>query len=190
MRDWLATLGAQPPTCVNAETAQTAETPSGAPLKLVSAVPAVSALTQDTEEWVALSRRDAIAERSALVEFDGAAPRVLADVLARMEACPVWGEPRRWAVIVDALARMIDDGTAAQALAAGWQILELVGVQTTRPHGLLSRAGLVFSLREADRVTDVRPSHCMIVAGALRHTWLRCPLPADGSIVLPWELPS
>jgi hypothetical protein len=84
---------------------------------------------------------------------------------------------------------MIDDGSAAQTLASGWGLVELVGVQIDPPHDLPSRAGLVFSVRPGDSIKNVRPDGCIIAYATVRHIWKRVPLPRDGSICLPWELP-
>jgi putative DNA primase/helicase len=40
----------------------------------------------------------------------------------------------------------------------------------------------------ADSVTGVRRAGAIIPYGNVRHIWKRAPLPADGSICLPWEL--
>jgi hypothetical protein len=43
-------------------------------------------------------------------------------------------------------------------------------------------------MRPGDTVTDVRRAGCIIAYGTVRHIWKRVPLPANGSIVLPWQL--
>lgn len=131
-----------------------------------------------------------LAERAAIIEWDGSAPTILAEALALMDArpWPAWCDTARWGSIVDSFARMIDNGAAAYALSLGWHLVELIGIQEGHPHGLPSRAGLVFSLQEGDLVSDVRPTHCRILSGRSSHLWLRIPLPADGSVLLPWVL--
>ena len=81
---------------------------------------------------------------------------------------------------------MIDGGSAAQALASGWRLVEIIGVQIDLPHDLPSRAGLVFSVRSGHIITNVRAEGCIIAYGTVRHIWRRAPL--DAEIVLPWEL--
>jgi hypothetical protein len=129
-----------------------------------------------------------VSERASIIEFEAAVPRGLAEALARLEACPAWSTASRWQEIVDTFARMIDGGAAAQALASGWRLVEIIGIQVELPHDLPSRAGLVFSARPGDSIKNVRPGGCIIANGTVRHIWKRVPLPAGGSIVLPWQL--
>ena len=178
MRNWLASVRPiQPPLRV-AETAETAETPFIGRGRRLSAITAITATEVEA------------AERAAIIEYDGGVPRVLAGALACMETQtgPSWCKAKRWQAALDAFAHIIEDGTASRTLAAGWELRELIGVSRTPPHDAPHRAGLVFSLRPGDRVEAVRRTGCTIVADGLRHTWLRCPLPSDNSIRLPWEL--
>jgi hypothetical protein len=94
----------------------------------------------------------------------------------------------RWDLAADALDSLMRAGVVAKALGLGWEARELVGVQRHRPHDHPLHAGLVFSLRPGDAVPDVRRAGCIIAYGNVRHIWKRIPLPADGSICLPWEL--
>ena len=83
---------------------------------------------------------------------------------------------------------LVATGAASEALAAGWTPQELCGVSSRRPHDHPDRAGLIFSMRPGDTVTDVRRAGCIIAYGTVRHIWKRVPLPADGSLCMPWEL--
>jgi hypothetical protein len=94
----------------------------------------------------------------------------------------------RWATAADALDAIIRSGAADKALGLGWDARELIGVCRAAPHDSPSRAGLIFSMRPGDNVTDVRRAGCIIAYGTVRHIWKRVPLPVDGSICLPWEL--
>jgi hypothetical protein len=94
----------------------------------------------------------------------------------------------RWARAADALESLMQSGAIDKALALGWDVRELVGVQRHAPHDAPSRAGLVFSMWPGDSVPDVRRTGAIIAYGNVRHIWRRVPLPADGSICLPWEL--
>ena len=177
MRDWLATarLSIEPRP---AETAETAESPPFWRTEGVSAVSAVSAAALDIEE------------RAAIAEYDGGLPRPLAEALARMEACPPTPgtSPRRWQGVQDSFAMLVATGAASRALATGWTPQDLCGVSSRPPHDRPDIAGLIFSLRPGDSVRGVSRNGCIIVSGTVRHIWKRCPLPADGSICLPWEL--
>jgi hypothetical protein len=94
----------------------------------------------------------------------------------------------QWARAADALNAIIQSGVVEKALGLGWDARELIGVCRTTPHDSPSRAGLIFSMRAGDTVTDVRRAGCIIAYATVRHIWKRVPLPADGSICLPWEL--
>jgi hypothetical protein len=89
------------------------------------------------------------------------------------------------AAILDSL---IVSGTIERALILGWGAREMVGVSRHWPHDHPLRAGLVFSLRPGDVVSDLRDGGCIISYANVRHIWRRLPLPSDGSICLPWEL--
>jgi hypothetical protein len=92
----------------------------------------------------------------------------------------------RWDLAADALEILLRAGVVEKALGLGWDARELIGVCRAAPHDSPSRAGLIFSMRPGDAVTDVRRTGCIIAT--VRHIWKRVPLPADGSICLPWEL--
>jgi hypothetical protein len=97
-------------------------------------------------------------------------------------------EGMRWHLAADALESLLRSGVVEKALGLGWNARELFGVQRHRPYDHSSRAGLIFSMRPGDAVTDVRRAGCIIAYGTVRHIWKRTPLPDDGSICLPWEL--
>jgi hypothetical protein len=94
----------------------------------------------------------------------------------------------RWARAADALDAIIQAGVVDRALGFGWDARELIGVCRAPPDDSPSRAGLIFSMRPGDTVTDVRRTGCIIAYGTVRHIWKRVPLPVDGSVCLPWEL--
>jgi hypothetical protein len=109
--------------------------------------------------------------------------------VSRIRALPAV-EVIRWDLAADALERLILAGVVEKALALDWDARELIGVCRAAPHDSPSRAGLIFSIRPGDAVTDVRRTGCVIAYATVRHIWKRVPLPADGSIVLPWQLGS
>ena len=96
----------------------------------------------------------------------------------------------RWELAADALAILMRAGVVEKALGLSWDPRELMGLCRAQPHDSPSRAGLIFSMRPGDTVTDVRRSGCIIAYGTVRHIWKRVPMPVDGSICLPWELGS
>ena len=132
----------------------------------------------------------AIEERAAIAEFDGGLPRPLAEAFARMEVCPppLGTPPRRWREAQDSFVMLVATGIASGAIAARWTPQDLCGVSRRPPHDSPSRAGLIFSMRPGDTVTDIRRAGCIIAYGTVRHIWKRVPLPANASICLPWEL--
>jgi hypothetical protein len=93
-----------------------------------------------------------------------------------------------WALAAEALEVLLRAGVVEKALSLGWDARELIGVCRTAPHDSPSRAGLIFSMRPGDTVTDVRRAGCIIAYATVRHIWKRVPLPVDGSICMPWEL--
>jgi hypothetical protein len=105
----------------------------------------------------------------------------------RLRSLPVV-EGVRWELAADALAGLLHAGVIEKALALGWDARELIGVCRAAPHDSPSRAGLIFSMRPGDTVTDIRRAGCIIAYATVRHIWKRVPLPVDGSIVLPWQL--
>lgn len=86
----------------------------------------------------------------------------------------------------DALERLAEAGTVAEALALGWDARDLVGLWRFPPHALPSRAGLIYSLYPGDTVRSVRSTGCVIVIGGanLRHIWLRASV---RDVVPPWK---
>ena len=70
----------------------------------------------------------------------------------------------------------------------GWDARELIGLQRAKPHDHQARAGLIYSMRPGDTVSNVRDAGLRHrVAGTnVRHLWRRAPL--DAAICLPWEL--
>jgi hypothetical protein len=94
----------------------------------------------------------------------------------------------RWGIAADALESLLRAGVIEKALQLGWDTRELIGVCRAAPHDSPSRAGLIFSLKPGDTVTDVRRAGCIIAYATVRHIWKRVPLPVDDSIMLPWQL--
>jgi hypothetical protein len=93
-----------------------------------------------------------------------------------------------WRLAADALDMLLRAGVVEKALRLEWDVRELVGISRALPHDSPSRAGLIWSVKPGDTVTDVRRAGCIIAYATVRHIWTRVPLPADGSICLPWEL--
>jgi hypothetical protein len=93
-----------------------------------------------TEIW-----DEAEEERAAIAEYDGGAPRVWAEALARLDPArpPCDISPVGWLRFIDDCGRFLDDGWAARAEALGWGPLELFGCNRDKPFARISQAGLL-----------------------------------------------
>jgi hypothetical protein len=87
-------------------------------------------------------------ERAAIVEYDGGAPRVWAEALARLDPKrpPCDMSPKRWLQFINDCGRFLDGGWAARAEELGWGPLELFGCDRVKPFARLDRAGLLWLL--------------------------------------------
>ena len=120
-------------------------------------------------------------ERAAIVEYDAGGTRLLAETLARCEGCLP-------ADRLDLLARLIDGGHAAAALALGWSRLDLLGVCRLPPHDAPHVAGLLFSLHPGDRIGAIAADCVRIVTIAgTPYTWRRDEIDPQ-AVCMPWEL--
>jgi hypothetical protein len=94
----------------------------------------------------------------------------------------------RWDLAASSLESLLRAGVVEKALVLGWDARELIGVCRAPPHNSPSRAGLIFSIRPGDTVTDVRRAGCIIAYATVRHIWKRVPLPDHGALCMPWDL--
>jgi hypothetical protein len=64
---------------------------------------------------------DAEAERAAIIEYDGGAPRAWAEALARLDPANPPGDvpPVRWTQLIDDCGRFLDHGWAQRCAALG-----------------------------------------------------------------------
>ena len=94
---------------------------------------------------------------------------------ARLRSCHVEGA--NMAAAADVLETLLRDGVVSQALALGWDPLELIGMWRHRPHDHPYYAGLLFSVRHGDRVRSVSAVGCIIQVATknVRHIWRRAP---------------
>jgi hypothetical protein len=105
--------------------------------KVESSVAADDAMWGEAEE-----------ERAAIAEYDGAAPRIWAEALARLDPNKPPGDvpPRRWLRFIDDCGRFLDGGWAARAAALGWGPLDLFGCDRERPFARVDHLGLLWLL--------------------------------------------
>jgi hypothetical protein len=137
----------------------------------------------EAEDWQA-----SFDERAAIIEYDGGAPRVWAEALARLDPAlpPSDIPPMRWLCFIDDCGRFIDEGWAARAEALGWGPLDLFGCNRDKPFARISQAGVLWLLAgrklsalTADTVAISTPSGGHV-------TFYRRRLETGG--VLAWEL--
>jgi hypothetical protein len=120
-------------------------------------------------------------ERAAIVEHDAGATRLLAETLARCEGCLPTDR-------LEVLARLIDGGHAAAALALGWSLLDLLAVCRQPPHDAPHIAGMLFSLDPGDRIAAIAADCARIVTpNGTPYTWRRAEIDPE-FVCMPWEL--
>jgi hypothetical protein len=130
-------------------------------------------------------------ERAAIAEYDGGAPRIWAEALARLDPArpPRDVPPSRWERFIDDCGRFLDEGWAEQCNALGWRPLDLFGCDRERPWARIDRAGLLWLLDGRKLIAlTVNTAEIKAATGA-RQTYYRTPVEA-GRVVLAWELPS
>jgi hypothetical protein len=132
---------------------------------------------------------DAEEERAAIAEYDGGAPRVWAEALARLDpACPPPCEipPTRWLRFIDDCGRFLDDGWAARAEALGWGPLELFGCDRIKPFARLDRAGLLWLIDGRKLLALTADTAAIATHSGGKLTYYRRQL--ETGRVLAWEL--
>ena len=133
---------------------------------------------------------DAQEERAAIVEYDGGAPRIWAEALARLDPSKPPGDvpSRRWLRFIDDCGRFLDDGWADRAAAFGWGPLDLFGCDRERPFARIDHhLGLLWLLNGGTTV-ELHRDHAIIeTAGGAGQTYRRRPVEI-GRIVLAWEI--
>jgi hypothetical protein len=133
---------------------------------------------------------DAAEERAAVVEYDGGAPRVWAEALARLDPAhpPCDVPPMRWLRLIDDCARFLDEGWAARAEALGWGPLDLFGCNRDKPFARISQAGLLWLLAGRKLLALTADTAAIATPSGGTLTYYRRLLQAGG--VLAWELGS
>ncbi len=127
-------------------------------------------------------------ERAAIAEYDGGAPRVWAEALARLDPAhpPCDISPMRWLRFIDDCGRFLDDGWAARAEALGWGSLELFGCNRDEPFARISQAGLLWLLEGRKLLALTAETAAIATHSGGKLTYYRRLLEAGG--VLAWEL--
>jgi hypothetical protein len=131
---------------------------------------------------------DADAERAAIAEIDGGAPRAWAEALARLDAARPPGDVpvARWRQFIDDCGRFLDFGWATQAMRLGWQPADLFGCDRHKPFARIDRMGLLWLLNGRKLLALTDSTATIACANGVAQRYYRAPLP-DGA-VLTWEL--
>ena len=128
-------------------------------------------------------------ERAAIAEYDGGAPRLWAEALARLDPArppPCDISPSRWLRFIDDCGRFIDDGWAARAEALGWGPLDLFGCNRDKPFARISQAGLLWLLEGRKLLALTADTAAIATQSGGKLTLYRRQLETGG--VLAWEL--
>jgi hypothetical protein len=131
---------------------------------------------------------DAEEERAAIVEYDGGAPRVWAEALARLDPKrpPCDMSPKRWLQFIDDCGRFLDGGWAARADALGWGPLDLFGCDRIKPIERLDRAGLLWLIDGRKLLALTADTAAIATASGGSLTFRR--RPNEPGRLLAWEL--
>jgi hypothetical protein len=127
-------------------------------------------------------------ERVAIIEHDGAIPRVWAESFARLDPDrPPSDVPlRRWQRFIDDVRLFLDGPFCAVASPLGWTSFDPFCCDCDRPFARIDRCGLVW-LIDGDRLVMLAENTATIeTRTGARQTWRRKP-GAPGR-VLAWEL--
>lgn len=138
-----------------------------------------------TEIW-----DEAKQERAAIVEYDGCAPRVWAEALARLNPANPPGDIslNRWLQFINDCGLFLDNGWAARAVALGWGPLDLFGCNLEKPLARISQAGLLWLLEGKKLLALTADTAVIATESGSELTFYRRQLEISG--VLAWELSS
>jgi hypothetical protein len=114
-------------------------------------------------------------ERAAIIEFDGGAPRIWAEALARLDPTkpPIDVPPPRWLRFIDDCGRFLDQGWAPKAAALGWGPLDLFGCDRERPFVRVDHKGLLWLLNGGSIVQMHRDRATIKTQGGAQQTYRR-----------------
>jgi hypothetical protein len=138
-----------------------------------------------TEIW-----DEAEQERAAILEYDGGAPRIWAEALARLDPArpPADVSLNRWLQFINDCGRFIDDGWAARAEALGWGPRDLFGCNREKPFARISQAGLLWLLEGRKLVALTADTAAIATHSGGKLNFYRRQLETGG--VPAWELGS
>ncbi len=128
-----------------------------------------------------------LSERAAIVEYAGDVPRAWAEGFAALSSmpAPTGFLPDRWARIIDAAGRFLDQW-AARAIECGWTDLDLFGCHSGAPDKRFDAMGLVLLLDRVEVVGIDQDGADLITRTGAGQRYRRRPLPPD--TVSLWQL--
>jgi len=188
-----ATLAAQPSQNAEWEVEQSSSTielhrgenpkSEAAPAKVAKAAKGELSAASDDAPWGETEE-----ERAAIAEYDGSAPRIWAEALARLDPNKPPGgvPPRRWLRFIDDCGRFLDGGWAARAAALGWGPLDLFGCDRERPFARVDRLGLLWLLNGGTLLELHRDLAILETERGASQRYRRRPVEV-GRIVLAWD---
>jgi hypothetical protein len=137
----------------------------------------------------AVAWTEALNERAAIIEYDGGAPRVWSEALARLDPAnpPADVPPLRWFTFLDDCGLFVDRGWAARAAAFGWGPVDLFGCDRERPFARVDHLGLLWLLKGGTIIELHRDRAVIETPAGARQTYGRRPIDI-GRVVLAWEL--
>jgi hypothetical protein len=132
---------------------------------------------------------DTEAERAAIVEYDGGAPRPWAEALARLDPArvPPNISPGRWEQFIDDCGRFLDNGWAIHAEGLGWRPLDLFGCDRERPPADDDHAGLLWRV-EGGKLIVISTFSAIIETATGHQRIFHRRNNRPGELALAWEL--
>ena len=127
-------------------------------------------------------------ERAAIVEYDGGAPRALAEGFARLNPNKPPGDvpPQRWLRFIDDCGHFLDAGWADKAVALGWGPLDLFGADRERPFARIDHMGLLWLCKGGTIIELYRDRAVLKTQSGTHQTYRRRPVEV-GRVVLAWD---
>jgi hypothetical protein len=132
---------------------------------------------------------EAEAERAAIIEYDGGAPRAWAEALARLDPNKPPGDvpPQRWLRFIDDCGRFLDAGWAEPAAAFGWGPLDLFGCDREHPFARVDHLGLLWLVNGGRIIELQRDKAILETERGAPQSYRRRPVEV-GRVVLAWEI--
>jgi hypothetical protein len=144
--------------------------------------------TLGTDGTADIGWNDAHAERAAIVEYDGGAPREWAEGFTLLDRArpPDHVPQRRWLRFIDDCGAFLDGSWPAKAVALGWGAPDLFGCDRHKPFVRVDRLGLLWLLNGRTIVAITADSATIATSNSGRLNYRRAP-DCPGRVVA-WSL--